>query len=62
MFYGLDPHVFIEDGPAVQVAAANARRSTARTWRVLDEARRLALVERALGAANDCIDDYPLAI
>jgi hypothetical protein len=62
MSYGLNPHVFIEDGPAVQVAEAKARHSTARAWKVLDEARRLAIVERALAAANDCIDDYPLAI
>ena len=62
MTYGLSTRVFIEDGPTVQVAEADARRSTARAWRALDEARRLALVERALRPANDCIDAFPLAL
>jgi hypothetical protein len=57
MAYGLSPRVFIEDGPA-----ANARRSTARAWRALDEARRLQLIERALTPANDCFNTYPLAL
>ena len=54
--------MFIEDGPAEQVARADALRTTARAWHVLDEARRLALVERALKPANDCIDAFPLAL
>ena len=62
MAYGLSPRVFIEDGPAVRVAEANARRSTARAWRALDEARRLQLIERALAPANDCFNTYPLAL
>jgi hypothetical protein len=62
MTYGLSPSVFIEDGPVDQVAKASAVRSTARSWRALDEACRLALVERALGAANDRIDGYPIAL
>jgi hypothetical protein len=62
MAYGLSTHAFIEDGPVEQVAKADAGRSTARSWRVLDEARRLDLVERALHPANDCIDSYPLAL
>jgi hypothetical protein len=53
MTYGLSTSVFIEDGPAVRVAEATARRSTARAWRALDEARRLELVECMLAAAND---------
>ena len=48
MTYGLSPSAFIEDGPAIQVAAVEARRSTARAWRALDESRRLALIECAL--------------
>lgn len=62
MIYGLGTRVFLEDGPAEQVAKADSLRSTARTWRALDEARRLALVERALGAANDCFDCLPVAL
>jgi len=62
MTYGLSTRAFIEDGPAVQVAQANALHSTARSWRALDEACRLQLVEQALKAANDRIDAYPLAL
>ena len=62
MSYGLSTRAFIEDGPAEQVAKAEAMRSTARSWRALDAARRLALVERALHPANDCIDSFPLAL
>jgi hypothetical protein len=62
MTYGLSTHAFIEDGPAVQVANVSALHSTARSWRALDEARRLELVERALKPANDCIDAFPLAL
>jgi hypothetical protein len=62
MAYGLSPRVFIEDGPELQVAAVQARRSTARAWRALDEARRLQLIERALTPANDCFPTYPLAL
>jgi len=45
-----------------QVTKADAVRSTARSWRALDAARRLALVERALHPANDCIDGFPIAL
>jgi hypothetical protein len=62
MAYGLSTRVFIENAPAALVAEASAQRSTARSWRALDEARRLALVERALSPANDCIDAFPLAL
>ena len=51
MPYGLDPNSFLEDGPAAQLALIETRRSTARTWRVLDASRRLALVECALKPA-----------
>ena len=61
MIYGLSTRAFIEDGPVEQVARASALRTTARAWRALDEARRLALVERALVPANDSIDSLPLA-
>lgn len=62
MTYGLSTRVFIEDGPTAMVAQADAVRSTARKWRALDEAHRIALVERALRPANDRIDAYPLAL
>jgi hypothetical protein len=62
MTYGHSPRVFIEGGPAEQVAKAEATRTTARSWRILDEARRLELVERALRPANDFIDSFPLAL
>jgi hypothetical protein len=62
MTYGLSTRAFIEDGPAVQVAQADSLRSTARTWRALDEARRIQLIELALRPANDRIDQFPLAL
>ena len=62
MIYGLSTRVFIEDGPAAQVINSKASHSTARSWRVLDAERRLALVERAMKPANDLIDAYPLAL
>ena len=62
MTYGLSTRAFIEDGPAAQVIAANASRTTARTWRALDADHRLALIERALTPANDLIDAFPLAL
>jgi hypothetical protein len=62
MAYGLSTRIFIEDGPSDLVARADALRSTARAWRVLDESRRLALIECALGPANDCFDSFPLAL
>ena len=62
MTYGLSTRAFIENGPVEQAARASALRTTARAWRALDEARRLKLVERALVPANDCIDNFPLAL
>ncbi len=62
MTYGLSTRAFIENGAAAQTILAQASRSTARSWRALDEERRLAIVERALKPANDLIDAYPLAL
>jgi hypothetical protein len=62
MAYGLSNRAYIENGPVEQVARADGRRSTARSWRALSEAGRLALIERALRPANDRIDGYPLAL
>lgn len=62
MTYGLSTRAFIEDGPVAQVANNDALRSTARSWRALDEARRIELIEKALEAANDRFDAFPLAL
>jgi hypothetical protein len=62
MTYGLSTRVFIEDGPATQAIQAQAFHSTARSWRALDEDRRIALIELALNPANDLIDDLPIAL
>ena len=62
MAYGLSTRAFIEDGPVEQVAKAEAIRSTARSWRALNEACRLEVIEQALRAANDRIDEYPIAL
>jgi hypothetical protein len=62
MAYGLSTRAFIEDGPVEQVAKAEAKRTTARSWHALSEASRLAVIEQALRAANDRIDAYPFAL
>jgi len=62
MAYGLSTRAFIENGPVEQVAKLDAMRSTARSWRALNEACRLALVEQAVRAANDRIDEFPVAL
>lgn len=62
MSYGHSIRAFVENGPVEQVAKADVLRSTARAWRTLDQARRLRLVERALSAANDRIDGFPIAL
>jgi len=64
MAYGLDPRLFLENGPANQAAAAHARSSTSayRAWSGLDADHRIALVERALRpAANDSVG-LPIAL
>jgi hypothetical protein len=62
MTYGLSTRAFVEDGPVAQVAQAETLRSTARAWRALDEAHRIALIDSALKVANDRIDAFPLAL
>jgi hypothetical protein len=62
MAYGLSTRAFIEDGPVEQVARAETMRSTARSWRALNEACRLEVIEKALRPANDRIDGYPMAL
>ena len=64
MAYGLNPRLFVENGPAVTAAELQSPRSSMvyRAWRRLPAERRLALVEKALKPANDVIDGYPLAL
>ncbi len=65
MTYGLNPRLFIENGPALKAAELRSPRSSTvyRAWRGLDRDRRFAAVERALKPANDeGIDAYPLAL
>ena len=65
MSYGLNPRLFVENGPAIHAAGALARSSSMafRAWRGLDGERRLAAVEQALRPANDDgPDGYPLAL
>ena len=66
MTYGLNPRLFVENGPALSAADAQSRSaSTAfRAWRSLDEDHRLAAVEDALrSAANENgPDGFPLAL
>jgi hypothetical protein len=65
MAYGLNPRLFVENGPAIQAAGALAHSSSNafRAWQRFDADRRLALVEKALEVpANDDCDGYPLAL
>jgi hypothetical protein len=62
MTYGLSTRAFVEDGPVEQVAKVEEIRSTARSWRALSETSRLEAIEQALRAANDLIDEYPIAL
>ena len=62
MTYGLGTRAFGEDSLGSKAAIANVRRPIGRSWKALDEARRLALVERALNPANDFYDAFPLAL
>ena len=64
MAYGLNPRLFIENGPANRAAQGQSARSSTvyRAWRSLPTERRLAIVEKALKPANDTIDAYPLAL
>ena len=63
MAYGLNPCLFIENGPAVRAAEAQARSSSDafRVWGRLDAKGRLELVEMALRHANDSAQ-LPIAL
>jgi hypothetical protein len=62
MTYGLSARAYIEHGPTEMVARAQAQRSSARAWRILTEARRLAAIEQALRPARDRFDIDPPAL
>jgi len=65
MIYGLNPQLFVEDGPALHAASIASARNFARFhhWRGLDSRSRLEAVEQALKQpANDLIDEYPVAL
>ena len=64
MAYGLNPRLFVENGPAIRASRALAHSSSNayRAWRTFDHERRLALIEKALKPANDDCDGYPLAL
>lgn len=64
MAYGLDPRLFLENGPAIHAAAAHARSSSDsyRAWAGLDAEHRFELIEKALrDAANDSVR-LPIAL
>jgi hypothetical protein len=62
--YGLNPRLFLENGPAIQAAAAHARSSSDayRAWVGLDAEHRLALVEQALRPAANDSAPLPIAL
>ena len=66
MAYGLNPQMFVENGPTIQAAGALARSSTMafRAWRGLSEDGRLELVDKALSkpANDDLVDGLPIAL
>ena len=55
MTYDLSPSLFLENGPAVQAAAARKANQSAhdyaRLWRTYDRDHRLALIDDQLRAA-----------
>ena len=63
MTYGFKPELFVEDGPAIQAAAASAR-SSARfaAWQALDSDDRFEVVEQALKTPADLIRNHPIAL
>lgn len=64
MAYGLNPGLFLENGPAIRAAEAQARRSSGafRAWGGLDADKRLALVDRALHRAANDAAALPIAL
>lgn len=62
MTFGLSTRLFIEDGPTVQTERMAAGRTVARSWRILDAKRRLAIVEGALNPSRHGADGFPAAL
>ena len=64
MAYGLDPRLFLENGPAIHAAAAHARSSSDsyRAWAGLDAEHRFELIEKALRDAANDRDRLPIAL
>ena len=65
MAYGLNPRLFIENGPAIRAAEAHASSSSNafRAWGGLDADKRMALIEKLLRKpANDDGNDFPIAL
>ena len=62
--YGLNPRLFLENGPAIQAAAAHSRSSSDayRAWAGLDAEHRLELVEKALHPAANDSAHLPIAL
>ena len=62
--YGLNPRLFLENGPAIQAATAHARSSSDayRAWAGLDAEHRLELVEQALRPAANDSAHLPIAL
>jgi phage-related baseplate assembly protein len=54
MAYGVNPRLYLENGPAVEAAKARARSSAAdyqSVWDALGREQRMALIERQLRTA-----------
>lgn len=54
MAYGLNPRLYLENGPAIEAAKAQARSSATEyqsVWEALSREQRMAIVERQLRAA-----------
>ena len=66
MAYGLESRMFLGNDPAISAGRARYARSSgsARAWRILNEANRLELVEKALErpANDDMPDGLPVAL
>jgi len=62
--YGLNPRLFLENGPAIQAAAAHSRSSSDayRAWAGLDPEHRLKLIEQALRPAANDSTHLPIAL
>jgi hypothetical protein len=64
MAYGLNPRLFVENGPAIHAAAAHSRSSSDafRAWAGLDAEHRLELIEKALKEAANDSSELPIAL